>query len=65
MREYNLFKEQVSVSPTKILYVKALDLNPLYQLFIIGVQCVQHINKFMMLFVRCGKVKAKQRIKFL
>ena len=58
----NLFQEHIMVSATEILYLKALDLNPLYQTLVVGFQCIQNIHKIMLLLMGSGVIDGEQRI---
>ena len=58
----NLFQEHIMVSATEILYLKALNLNPLYQTLVVGFQGIQDIHKIMLLLMGSGIIDGEQRI---
>ena len=59
----NIFKIEIFVRAAEVLNLKALDLNLLNELFVKGIQSVQHIHKVVLLGMSGRVVEAEQRVK--
>ena len=60
--KHHLLQENIAVHPLQIVQLKALDLNLLHQLFVIGIYGIKGIDQIVPDFVGCRIMQEKQRL---